>query len=390
MRLRLVVLALGTFAMGLDTFVIAPILGPMGSDLGVSRATAGQLVTAYALAYAISGPLLAAAFGHRRPRGVLLGALAVFGLGNALTAVAPSYAVAVLSRVVAGAGASMYTANALAVARRLVPGAAQGRAVATVVGGLTTAIVFGVPIGAWLGATTGWRLTLWLVVALTVVATAGIALAIPDLDGRPGAGLRARLAPLRDRHVLAIVAATALCLASSWTAYNYIGQVLRPATDGDAGRASLVLLFFGAGAVVGNLLAGRLADRDGPAHTIAMAAPGLTAAVTAAALLGTTMASALALVLVWGVLHWMINVPQQLRVTAAAPDAAPLVLGLHQTAIYVGIAIGGIAGAAGLAVAGRPGIGYAASVVGVVALAVLVLSFRLDPARVRSARPAPC
>jgi predicted MFS family arabinose efflux permease len=109
-------------------------------------------------------------------------------------------------------------------------------------------------------------------------------------------------------------------------------------------------------------------------------------AVTAAALLGTTMASALALVLVWGVLHWMINVPQQLRVTAAAPDAAPLVLGLHQTAIYVGIAIGGIAGAAGLAVAGRPGIGYAAFVVGVVALAVLVLSFRLDPSR---ARPRP-
>jgi DHA1 family inner membrane transport protein len=390
MRLRLVILALGTFAMGVDTFVIAPILGPMGSDLDVSRATAGQLVTAFALTYAIAGPVLAASFGHRRPRAVLLAALAVFAAGNALTAVASDYGVAVLSRVVAGAGASMYTATALAVARNLVRGEGQGRAVATVVGGLTTAIVFGVPIGAWLGATTGWRLTLWLVVAFAAVAAMGIAAAIPHIDGQPAAGLRVRLAPLGDRYVLAIVAATALCLASSWTAYNYIGHVLRPATGGDGGRASLALVCFGAGAVIGNVLAGRLSDRDGPARTIAMAAPGLTAAVTVAALLGSTMASALVLVLVWGVLHWMINVPQQLRVTAAAPDAAPLMLGLHQTAIYVGIAIGGVAGGAGLAVAGRAGIAYAAFAVGVIALGVLALSFRLDPARVRRTDLTPC
>ncbi|MEV4253559.1 MFS transporter, partial [Spirillospora sp. NPDC049652] len=88
MRLRLVILAIGTFAMGVDTFVIAPLLDPMAHGLGVSRTAAGWLITAFALAYAFGGPPLAAAVGHRPPRTLLLGGLAVFAAGNAVNALA--------------------------------------------------------------------------------------------------------------------------------------------------------------------------------------------------------------------------------------------------------------------------------------------------------------
>ncbi|WP_204048468.1 MFS transporter [Microbispora siamensis] len=390
MRLRLLILALGNFAMGVDTFVIAPILDPMADDLAVSRTTAGWLITAFALSYAVCGPGLAALIGHRPPRRLLLAALTVFAVGNALTAVAPGYWVAMLGRVVAGAGASMYTANALAVARAMAPPERSGRATATVVGGLTTAIVLGLPLGAWLGANTGWQATLWVVVALTAVAAAGVAFSLPWMPGQAATSLRERLAPLTRPPVLTTLMATWLCLSTSWTVYNYVDQVTRKATGGDAAKTSFVLLSFGVGAVAGNLLTGRLTDRLGPARTIGYAAPLLVLAATAAPLLSATFPAALALAAVWGLFHWMVNVPQQLRVVAAAPQAAPLVLGLHQSTIYIGISTGGVAGAVGFTAGGAHGVGYAALAVGVLALAGLAVSLRVNkPAGVARSLPRP-
>src|SRR4051812_6244296 len=114
--------------MGVDTFVIAPILGPMARGLAVSRTTAGWLITAFALTYAVGGPLLAAAVGHRPPRILLLGGLTVFAAGNALNAVATDYAWAMTGRSLAGAGAALYTANALATAQAMASAERRGRA----------------------------------------------------------------------------------------------------------------------------------------------------------------------------------------------------------------------------------------------------------------------
>ncbi|GAA0601468.1 MFS transporter [Streptomyces crystallinus] len=389
MRLRLLVLALGNFAMGVDTFIIAPILDPMADDFGVSRTTAGWLITAFALAYAIGGPLLAAATGHRPPRQLLLGALGVFAVGNALTAVAGDYSWAMAGRVVAGAGASMYTANSLAVARAMVPPERAGRAAALVVGGLTAAIVLGLPLGAWLGDEAGWRAALWLVVGLTAVATAGIAATVPQLKGQAATTLRARLAPLGQPRVLVTLIATWLCLSTSWTVYNYIDEVMDEATGGDAGRTSLILLCFGIGAVSGNLLTGRLTDRIGPVRTISVAAPLLVAATTLTPLLSKSLGAGIAMAVAWGVCHWMINVPQQMRLVATAPQSAPLLLGLHQSTIYIGISTGGVAGAAGYSADGASGVGYAALAVGVVALAMLALSLRINRPATAPATAAP-
>ncbi len=378
MRLRLLALATGTFALGVDTFVIAPILDPIAGDLGVTRTTAGWLITTFALAYAVGGPLLAAVSGHIPPRRLLLGALAVFSMGNVLTAVAGDFALAMTGRVVAGLGASMYTANALAVAIALAPPERRGRASSVVIGGLTAAIVLGLPAGSWLGAEAGWRFTLWLVVGLAAVAAAGVAASIPRLPGRPAATLKARLAPLTDPRVLVTLLATMLCLSTSWAVYNYVDQVMHQATGGDAGRTAAILLSFGVGAVGGNLLTGRLTDHLGAGRTISTAAPLLVVTATAVPLLSTTFGAALVLAAGWGVLHWMINVPQQVRLTTAAAESAPLVLGLHQSTIYLGISMGSVAGAVGFSVGGVRGVSAAAFAVGLLALAALAVSFRVN------------
>lgn len=378
MNAKLFTLASGNFVVGVSTFVIAPLLGHMGADLHAGRAVVGQLIVVYALAYALGGPLLTTLVGHRPPRQVLLVALAVFGVGNALTAVAMDFPGAAAARVIAGVGAGVYSANALAVTRRLITGDRQGRAVAVVVGGLTTAIVLGLPVGAWLGSATNWRVELGLLALLAMLPMAGT-LSLPALAGSPAVALRKRVAPLRDRRVLATLLATWLCLTASWTVYNFIDEVLLPATGGDPDRQFLTLLVFGAGAMAGNLLAGRLADRYGSGRTIAAVAPGLTVAVLAVPLVAVTMPLVLLGVGAWAMLHWMVNVPQQLRVVAAAPDVAPIVLGLHQSAIYLGISAGGLVGAIGYSLAGRTGIGYAAFATGLLALTALWWSMRARP-----------
>ncbi|WP_326794478.1 MFS transporter [Streptomyces sp. NBC_01808] len=388
MNAKLLVLASGNFAVGVSTFVIAPMLGQIGADLDVSRTAAAQLVVVYALAYALGGPVLTALAGHRPPRQLLFVALAVFGAGNGLTAVAANFPGAVAARVLAGVGAGVYTANALAVARRLAPGDRQGRAVAVVVGGLTTAIVLGLPLGAWLGGETSWRLVLGLLSPVAVLPMAAVRL-LPALGGSPAVRLAQRIAPLRDRQVLATLLATWLCLTASWTVYNFIDEVLLEATGGDPDRQFPALLVFGAGAVAGNLLAGRLADRFGPDRTIAVVAPVLVVAVLVVPLAAVGMLPALLSVGAWAMLHWMVNVPQQMRVVAAAPEAAPAVLALHQSTIYLGIGTGGFVGSLGYGLAGRSGIGYAAFVTGLAALTALWWSFRTRHPSVPLRPPTP-
>ncbi|MFE5588471.1 MFS transporter, partial [Kitasatospora sp. NPDC056531] len=120
MPVRLLLLALGTFAMGTDSMVVAGILGPVRADLGVSVGAAGQLVTVFALAYALLAPPLAAVTARWPRRRLLLTALALFSAANALSALAPTYGLLLATRVLAAAGAALYTPTANAVATTLV------------------------------------------------------------------------------------------------------------------------------------------------------------------------------------------------------------------------------------------------------------------------------
>ncbi|MER7081185.1 MFS transporter, partial [Saccharopolyspora kobensis] len=168
--LRVAVLALGTFAVGTDAFVVAGVLPEIAADLDVGIAQAGQLVTVFAIAYAVLSPVLATLTGAWPRRAVLLTALAVFVLGNIATALAPSYATVLATRVLAAAGASMFTPIAGAAAASLAPEGQRARAISLVVLGLTVSTALGVPLGTLLGSVTSWRGTMWFVAALGAAA----------------------------------------------------------------------------------------------------------------------------------------------------------------------------------------------------------------------------
>ncbi|MEV0193190.1 MFS transporter [Kitasatospora purpeofusca] len=367
MPVRLLLLALGTFAVGTDTMVMAGVLGPIAEDLGVTVAAAGQLVTVFALGYALLAPPLAALTAHWPRRRLLLAALAVFAAANALSALAPSYGTLLATRVLAAAGAALYTPTANAVATTLVAPERRGRALATVLGGMTVATALGVPLGTWIGRT-DWRLTMWLVAALGAVALAGLALLLRDLPAPAVApGLRDRLAPLRDRRVLGAASTTLLFFLAFQTVYIYLATAIAPATGGRADRLSLVLLVTGLASVAGSWLGGRLVDRVGVRRVLLVGSTVAALAFAALPWAGRSMAGALAYAVVTPLAGWAVSVALPHRLASLDPGNAQLLISLNSSALYLGTAAGGAVGSAAVALFGGRWFPLAAAVLALAA-----------------------
>lgn len=376
----LVPLALATFAVGTDAFVMAGLLPAIAADLEVSVPVAGQLVTVFALTLAIAAPVLSWLLSPLDRRTVLQLALIVFVVGNVVTALSSTYTLALSSRVLTAAGAATITATASSAAVAIAPPERRGRAMALVIGGLTLSTALGMPLGNLIGGV-DWRLTLWAVAALGVVAAIGISAALPRVV-LPVTSLAARLAPLRETTVLTILVVTLLVMAGHYAVYTYIGAVTAGATTGSFPQALLVILFvWGVGVLVGNVVAGHLVDML-PARGVAVTAlAGGTVLLAISPLMVSHLVVACVWAAVWGMTDGMVSVVQQHRLVLLAPASAPVLLGLNSSAIYLGVAMGG--GLGGLAqdwlsvaILGVPAAGLA-----LLATVLTVAGGTTDPAR---------
>ncbi|MEV0386224.1 MFS transporter [Nonomuraea sp. NPDC050643] len=369
MSSRLYPLAAGNFAIGTGMFVTAGLLPPISADLGISVSAAGQLMTVFALAYAVLSPLLAALTARLSRKTLLLLALGVFVAGNVLTALAPTYPLVLATRVVAAAGAAMFTPTASGVANALTAPERRGRALALVMGGLTVSSAIGVPLGTWLGSAASWRATLWMVAVLGVAGFIGVAAVVPRVTIATSGRLRERFAPLGDRRVLAVLGSQLLLFGAAFSAYTYIGSLF------DLPLAA-VLWAWGVGGIVGNQLGGRFTDTYGPRKVvlISMAAGTVFIALIPVANLGLPIA--LVWGFLWGALGWLAGPAQQFRTVAAVPGNVPIGLGLLSSAQYVGLFLAGIAGGAALDAYGRTGVVVLSAGTGLVALLFTLVTYR--------------
>ncbi|MFJ2088844.1 MFS transporter [Streptomyces sp. NPDC087901] len=339
MLTRLLPLAAATFAVGTDSYVIAGLLPSIAADLRVSTPAAGQLVTVFALTMALSAPVMGALTSALNRRSALLIALAVFVIGNVVTALGTSYGVVMVSRIVTAVGAGTITAAASSTAAAIAPPERRGRALALVLGGLTLATALGLPLGTVIGRS-DWHVTLWAVAGIGLLAAVGIAVGLPEVR-LPAASLPDRLRPLGQGRVLALLAVTSLAFLGAYTLYTYIGPALRDTTGGNESLLTLILLAWGVGVLAGNITAGRLVDRHDSARVLtgALALAALALVLTPSAI--RALAPTLVWAVVWGVALGGVVVPQQHRLISLSPAAAPVLLGLNSSALYIGIALGG-------------------------------------------------
>ncbi|WP_307179889.1 MFS transporter [Streptomyces africanus] len=387
----LVALALGGFGIGLTEFLIAGLLPQVASSFTVSEAAAGRLISGYALSVAVGAIALTAATARLPRKQVLVGLVALFVAGNLLSAVAPNYPVMLLGRIVAALCHGSFFGIGSLVARSLVAPEKKSQAVAVMFAGLTVANVLGVPFGALVGERWGWRAAFWAVTAIGVLALAGIAALVPARAGRtppptgtagsdpvPPSGLRAQLRAFRSWQVWLTLTATALGYGGMFGAFTYIAYTFTEVSGFASADVAWLLMVYGVGLVVGNLVGGRAADRDRD-RALVLALFGLTLTLALFGLLAGSATASVVLVFVMGVTGFA-SVPGMItRVTDFAHGAA-LAASANVSASNVGNALGAWLG--GLAI--TAGLGYTSPLyvgAGIALLATVVMVIAARQAR---------
>lgn len=387
MPLALYALTAGAFGIGVTEFVIMGLLLEVGRDLGVTIPAAGMLISGYALGVALGAPVLTALTANWPRKTVLVGLMAIFVIGNAACALAPTYGWLMAARVLTALTHGTFFGVGAVVATGLVPEDRRASAIAIMFTGLTVATVLGVPFGTWLGQHYGWRATFWAVTAVGLVALVVLAALVPRDRTRPDASdWRADLCAMARRPVLLGLLTTVLGYAGVFAVFTYIAPLLTELSGFDDSAVSPILLVFGGGLVAGNLLGGRLADRN-LTHAILGT---LAALAVILGLMTVALGHPIAAIVFTGLLGaagFATVAPLQMWVLSKAQGAGQsLASSFNIGAFNLGNAIGAWAG--GLVINHGPGLALvplAAALLPLLAIATALIAVRTG----RSARLAP-
>lgn len=373
MPVALYALTTGAFGIGVTEFVIMGLLLEVSRELNVTIAAAGLLISGYALGVTIGAPVLTA-FTARWPRKqVLIGLMVIFVIGNAACAMAPSYGWLMAARVLTALTHGTFFGVGAVVAMGLVPEDKRASAIAIMFTGLTVATVLGVPFGTWLGQHYGWRATFWAVTLVGMLALMVLAVLVPRDRTQPEVSdWRVDLAAIARRPVVLGLLTTVLGYAGVFAVFTYIAPLLTGISGFDDSAVSPILLVFGGGLVAGNLLGGRLADRN----LIRTILGTLAALAVVLALMTFAFHSAVAAVLFTGLLGaagFATVAPLQMWVLSKAEGAGQsLASSFNIGAFNLGNAIGAWAG--GVVIDHGPGLAFVPLIAAVFPVAAILVA----------------
>lgn len=379
----LIALALGGFGIGLTEFGIVGLLPEIATDFTVTESAAGYLVSGYALSVALGAIFLTAAVSRIERKRVLVSLMVLFILGNLISAVAPTYEIMLLGRIVAALCHGAFFGVGAVVAADMVAANRKAGAISLMFAGLTIANVVGVPLGTFLGQELGWRSTFWAITAIGVVTLVGIQLLVGSSPAAPSGSLRSEVGVFRRPQVLMSALVSILAFGSVVGAYTYIAFTLTDVTGFAASAVPWLLLLFGVGTFIGNLVGGRAADRAMDRSLLVIL--GLLAVVLAVfGLTASNMWAALVAMFLLGAIGFATAPGLQLRIMQVAGDAPTMASGANVAALNVGNAfgawLGGMAIAAGFGFVSPLWVGAGLALAAALVLATAIATKAKDPA----------
>ena len=393
-------LAAVIFCLGTSEFMIAGILEPLSADLGVTIPQAGLLITGFAVGMIVGAPAMTLLTLTLPRRATMIVMIIGFSALHILAALSPSYGLLMVSRVLSAFACGGFWAVAAVHTSAIAPAAVQGRALASLVGGLTVANLVGVPMGTWIGTQFGWRSTFWAVALVTALAAVLVAVttrsdAKPTGPGETGPGeagsptsteaaprlrtlLRAEVAAFKGPRIWLALGTTALFQASVFASFSYFSPLLTQVAGLSADLVPAVLAAFGVGAFVGVIIGGRLADRNifgnivGSLTALALSLGALWLVADHAILAGV-------MIVLVGASGFSIAGALNARVFQIATQAPTLAASVNTSAFNVGNALGPAVGAWVIAAGfGFPATVVAAIVLALAALVVVAVAIRVE------------
>ncbi|GAA3163483.1 MFS transporter [Nonomuraea roseoviolacea] len=377
----LAALCVGVFVVGTSEYLISGLLPQVGADLKVSVGTAGQAVTVYALGVVVGGPVVAVLTARTPRKGLALGLMLLFAAGSAISALAPSYEVLLAGRLVSSFSHAAFLALALVMATGVVPPERSGTAISAVASGFTVATLLGVPLGTLLGDAAGWRAPFAVLTALALAAVALLAAVLPRRPA-PATRLRDEVRVVTRRPVLLAIATTAVGFSGVSAVFTYIAPLLTRVSGFSSTAVSGLLLAYGAGSFLGNLVAGRLTDRSMSA-TVRGVLGGLAGVLVLMPFAAVRQPSAVAAVLVLGLLATATIAPLQGLILRLAGEAPTLAVSANVGAFNLGAAAGSAVGGVIVAAGALRWAGLAGAALSLAGLALTYLALPREPAATR-------
>jgi DHA1 family inner membrane transport protein len=386
----LLALAIGAFGIGTTEFMPMGLLQQIAGDLQVTVATAGLLVSGYALGVFVGAPVLTIASRKQPRKSVLFVQMAIFTLGTLASALAPGYGVLLAARILTSLAHGTFFGVGAAVATSLVTADRQASAIATMFNGLAIATLVGVPAGAWLGLHFGWHMSFWAVTAVGLLAMLAVALLVPTTRNETvPVALATELRAITSAPVLLGLATTVFGFAGVFVVYTYIEPLLTRITGFADAAVSPILLVFGIGMLIGNPLGGRLADR----RLVPALLGSLVALAAVLVMLGLVVQVRWPMVLFTGLLGtamFATVAPLQLWVLRKAANAPSLASSLNIGAFNLANALGAWLGSETIARGyGLTALPWAAVLVTTAGIAIALCAASLERAHRKAATICP-
>lgn len=369
-------LAMGAFAIGTTEFAAMSLVPFLARDLGLSEPEAGHAISAYALGVVIGAPIIAVLAAKIERRALLIALMAVFALGNGLSALASSYPLLLLCRFISGLPHGAYFGIAALVAASMVPANKRAQSVAMVMSGLTVATIVGVPVANWLGQAMGWRSGFAVVAILALVTVALVALYAPVQKANTAASPLRELGALRRPQVLLTLLTGAIGFGGLFCVYTYVASTMIEVTGVSEALVPAVLAIFGVGMTVGNLFWAWVADRA--QNRAAIGALLLSAVSLALFSLAASNIWTLCVVIFFIGFSGGLGTILQTRLMDVAGDAQALAAAMHHSAFNMANALGPWLG--GLAISAGYGLtstGWIGSGLALGGLAIFLITISL-------------
>lgn len=376
MNLKVIILAISAVAVGLVELIVGGILPTIANDLNISIGTAGQLITVYALVYAISGPVLLVVTSKVERKKVFLTSLLVFIAGNIMTYFSPNFTFIMIARILTSMSTALIVVLSLTIATKVVKPSQQARAVGLVYMGISSSLVLGVPLGILISDAFGWRLIFLIIAVLAVGSFILISIFLEKMPGINAIPLKVQLKAVASLKMGSAQLATMFLLAGHYTVYAYFTPYLESNLQLNSTWVSAAYLVFGVAAISGGAVGGILSDKIGAKNSVLLVIA--LFAVSLFVLPFSTFSIVLftPIMIIWALLSWAITPPLQSYLIQTDPHTADIQQSFNNSAIQVGIslgsAIGGVAMAQGGSVSNLPFVG---GVVAIIALISAIVSF---------------